>query len=428
MKMAIHYFKDEIVIEDVVLTSKLAQDIATELSYDSGYRKVTFKNVIFENYSVEDFCNNLDFRCRNLERIMFQFYDTKISNYEMKSLSKLFPYFTKIHFMNAGLNNDSIKIIAEFLEKNPSNISTIHLENNRFGVEGHHALLDAITNNETIDKVFLKNTHDFRNGEDFSSVYEHLSRVLTVNSNIKILGIQESYVHYNHMEILFKGIECNKGLHKIELGNNFFIHDKSGRYTSKLAAAIKKQGLINQFTNEAPSNPHIEKIRTIINERETDKARFFFAVSYCDTEKLRSLITENKVNMNWTTANYGYNALHMLALSKEPTHKIEETIKLLYQYNFKELLYKRCAARGNKLQPIELAEEQARTKVAGLLYSIKLLGLIVAPPSKGTSNPQKNHATTYKACGFFAKALNDRTEFPSLPTTKNANKTQIKVK
>ncbi len=414
--MTIHFYKDEIIIENINFTAKIAQEIADKLNFDMAYTKITFKNVSFDENSISTFCNELDFRIRDLKRIMFQFYDTKISSLEMKCLSKIFPFFTKIHFQNAGLDNDSITIISEYIKKNPTNITTVHLENNRFGTEGHHALIDALFQNDTIDKLFLRNTHDYRNGQDFTPVYQHLSQLLHDNSSIKILGLQESYVYYPLVEYLFNGIEKNNGLHKIDLGNNFFALDKRGYYSDKFAEAIKKQGLINQFTNDLRHNPHIDKIQSIINEREVNKAIFFEAVSCCDIEKLKTLLADDKVNMHWTTADKGYNALHLLALSKQPLNKIENTIKLLYQHNFKELLYKYSARNGGKLQPMELANDKGTNKVAKLLLSTKSVQFKAPAIAKASTVSRKNYSNNYKSCGLFSKSLYDTTEFPALPT------------
>ncbi|MBX9585804.1 MAG: hypothetical protein K2X50_00970 [Gammaproteobacteria bacterium] len=420
--MSIHIFKDEIVIEDETFNAQIAELIADKLNFNDQLKKITFTNVIFSSDSIASFCNRLDFRCRNLQKIMFQFYDTKLSTIDIKYLSNIFPFFTKIHFQNAGLNSDSINIIAEYISKNPENITTLHLENNRFGIEGHHALLDALTKNDIVDKVFLKNTHDYRNGEDFTSVYEHLSHMLTVNSSIKILGLQESYVNYPLVELLFKGIENNRGLHKIDLGNNFFIHDRSGKYTKKFATAVKMQGLINQFTNEASKNPHINEVKSIIQLREVVKERFFFAVTHCDLETLQSLFSENKVNKDWTTSDKGYNALHLIASSTQPIAMSEAAIKLLYQYNFKELLYKRCARSGAKLQPMELAREKARFNIADLLYSTRAFKLAAPVVTKVSNVTRKAFSTNYKSCGLFSKSLTDTTEFPSLSAVKQTLK------
>jgi hypothetical protein len=418
--MAILYYDDSIIINDEILTEEKMCIIADYLSNSKRIRKLIFNNVVFKENAVQKFCQNVDFNYREGERVMFEFNHSTLSVQDILSLSNYFQYFTKLHFKNCSLTNDAIKIIADYISKNPNNITTLHLEGNRFGTNGHHALITALSTNSHIDKVFLKNTHDFRNGEDYTPIYQQIASLLQMTTIIKVIGLQESKVNFSYLSILAEGLSKNRSLHKIDLGNNVFEEDKTGELTQKIGDAIFNQGMINQFDNRVKAgskNRHLAKIRSIVKEHQRDRDQFFSAIGRCDLEAINAAISNGKVNLQWTTNDNNYNALHILALSRSPISIIKQVIESLYKNNFKTLLHKRCGRPGGSHQAMELAVMAGRKDIAVALDSTWAAQVRVVEKAVSSKPAVKILAPSYKNCGFFTKSLNDTAEFPSLCTT-----------
>lgn len=384
------HIRNKIVCVDTML------DLANYLSENEEVKIVKFNNITIKPGAIDALVKTIDFSYRNNVKIMFEFNQTKVSENEMKMLSTIFPYFTKIHFRDCHLNDKSIDYIASYLKTNPRNITTIHLEGNHFSAEAHHILYDALSKNTYVDKLFLGYTHDTRSKNDHEDVYRHFSLLLEASKSLRVVGYQESRFKIQWLEHLANAIIKNKSLHSLSLGNKAYAANH--HFTKKIANAIRQQGIINQTNDRVfdKSATHaFQSVKHSIRQNRLKAQSFFDSIKNCDIKTVSKLFQNNSYNMFWTTSFEKYNALHLIVLSITDKKSAQSLVTLLYRYGYKQLLHKRSGRESGSLTPIELAKKNKRWDIAKILQNTT--GSNVVPLQFNQQDSRTpNHFTFFK--------------------------------
>lgn len=406
---------------DRLVTINEMIDLGCNLSWGDNIKHVMFEKVVFEKGAIQSFVENFNPRVIG-KRVVFSFSNTMLHTSDIKHLREKFDHFTKLDFRGAGLNDDSVKIIAGYIKTNPDNITTVHLEYNRFGPAGHIALIDALRQNSYIDKLFLKNTHRFAEyyhdnaRGSFKVVYERFAELLTENTSLRVVGLQEKYMPLEYMDILSKGIEKNQSLHYFSLGDSVFERDWSGKSTQRFTDAVTKQSIINHINEsifKSPTRKSWQDLKDVIIKNCSHKNKFLNAVKRCDMVVINQMLRQKNVNLNWTVGNEHYNALHLIAISNHSCEKITPVIKKLYENGFKAILYRRSGRCSNSIQPIELAKSHGHFNVAEVLR--------VIPAGKNNFNQANNKNRLFGARNIECRRLevsDYNSEYPQLVLSK----------